>query len=81
MMYKAVFQSVILYGSEIWVVTGAMLKFLEGFHHRSSRCITGMMATRGAGKELEYPPFMAALEATGLHRIMDCIRSRQATIA
>ena len=28
MMYKAVDQSVLLYGSEIWVVTGEMLKLL-----------------------------------------------------
>ena len=34
MMYNAVAQSVILYGSEIWVVKGEMLKILEGFHHR-----------------------------------------------
>ena len=27
-MYKAVSQSVLLYGSESWVVTGDMLKFL-----------------------------------------------------
>ena len=30
-MYKAMAQSVILYGSEIWVVMGEMLKILEGF--------------------------------------------------
>ena len=41
---------VLLYGSEIWVVTGVMLKVLEGFHHRATRRITGMMATRGAGR-------------------------------
>ena len=40
-LYKAVAQAVILYGSEIWVVIGAMLKVLEGFHHRVSRQIAG----------------------------------------
>ena len=53
MMYKAVAQSVLFYGSESWVVTGEMLKFLEGFHHRASRRIKGMMATCGAGREWE----------------------------
>ena len=38
-LYKAVAQAVILYGSEIWVVIGAMLKVLEGFHHRVARQI------------------------------------------
>ena len=32
-MYKSVAQSVLLYGSKIWVVTGDMLKVLTGFHH------------------------------------------------
>ena len=32
MMYKAVYQLVIIYGSESWVVMGAMLNILEGFH-------------------------------------------------
>ena len=33
MVYKAVTQSVLLYCSEIWLVTGVVLKVLEGFHH------------------------------------------------
>ena len=37
MMYKAVEQSLILYVSERWVVTGEMLKVLEGFYHRAAR--------------------------------------------
>ena len=48
-MYKEVAQSVILYGSESWVVTGAMLKDLEGLHKRASSWIMGMTETRGAG--------------------------------
>ena len=51
MMYKVVTQSVILYGSDRWLVTGNMLKVLEGFHNRTARWITGMMATRGAVRE------------------------------
>ena len=42
MMYKAVAQSVLLYGSEIWVVMGMLLRVLEGLHHRAARRITGM---------------------------------------
>ena len=40
-MYKTVDQLVLLYGSESWVVTGVMLKFLEGFYHQVSKRITG----------------------------------------
>ena len=54
-IYKAAVQSVILYGRESWVVTGEMLKVLEGFHHRASRQITGMTEKYGAGGEWYHP--------------------------
>ena len=70
-MYKVVIQSVLLYVSESWVVTGSMMKVLEGFHHRAARRIIGMTATRGTGEEWEYLPVAATLEAAGLHPMMD----------
>ena len=39
MMYKALVQTVFLYRSDSWLVTDAMLKLLEKFHHRFSRRI------------------------------------------
>ena len=33
MLYKAVVWSLLFFGSESWVMTGAMLNVLEGFHH------------------------------------------------
>ena len=53
-MYKAVAESVLLYGSKSWVVTGDMLKVLEGFHHQTAWRITEMTAKRGAGGEWKY---------------------------
>ena len=50
-MYKVVAQSVLLYGSESWVVTGEMLKVLTEFHHRATQQLTGMTAKCGAGGE------------------------------
>ena len=35
-IYKAEAQSNILYVSKIWVVTGDILKVLEGFHHQAA---------------------------------------------
>ena len=46
MLYKAVAQTVLLYGSESWVMTGAMMKVLEGFHHQATQCIAGMTSWR-----------------------------------
>ena len=75
-MDKAVAQLVLLYGSESLVVTGDILKALEGFHHWADRGITGMTATHGAGGEWKYPLVVAELEAAGLHPIMEYIRRR-----
>ena len=61
MIYNAVAQLVIFYGSEIWVVMGEIIKVLEGFHHRVSQRITGITATRGAGVEWDYPLMVAAM--------------------
>ena len=46
MIYKELVQAVILYGSERWVVTDAMMTVLEGFHHRISEQIAGMTERR-----------------------------------
>ena len=43
-IYKTVAHTVLLYGSESWVVTGEMLKVLEGFHHWADQQIVGMTA-------------------------------------
>ena len=74
-------QSVILYNSEIWVVTVEMTKVLEGFHHGAERWITGMTEKRGAGGEYEYPLVVEAMENVELHPIEVYIRRWQATIA
>ena len=80
MMYKALEQSVLLYDSNIWVVTKDMLKVLEGFHQWLARRIMGMTANRGAGREWECAPEVAGMEAAGLHPIGEYIRRRQGTI-
>ena len=53
MLYKVMAQMVLLCGSEIWVVTGDMLKLLEGFHNWAARRITGMTACNTEDGELE----------------------------
>ena len=80
-MYKAVAQSVLLYGSESWVVTGEMLKVLTEFHHRASRRITGMTAKRGADGWWEYPAVEEVMESAGIHPIGLYIKRRQKTIS
>ena len=33
-IYKAVVKTVLIYGCKSWVVKGAMMTVLDGFHHR-----------------------------------------------
>ena len=49
MMYNMVVQAVLLYGSEIWVVTDVMMVVMEGFHYRISIPIVVMTARKGNG--------------------------------
>ena len=58
-----------------------MIKVLTGFYHRATRCITGMMAKRGAGGEWDYPSVVEAMEAAGIYPIGVYIKKRQMTIA
>ena len=79
MMYTAVAQKVLLYGSKSWVVTEAMLKILEGFHHQAVSWIAGMMAKRAADGAWEYPLAVAVKEAVGLYPIQEYIWRHQVT--
>ena len=65
-IYKAVAQTVPIYGRKSLVVTGAMLKVLEDFHHWAARCITGMTSQRAEEGEWEYPQVADYMEAAGL---------------
>ena len=52
----------LMYGIERWVVTGEMLKIIEGFHHRADRRIMGIKEKPVADREWEYLPVMVTLE-------------------
>ena len=45
-VYKEVVHTVFLYGSDICVVMGEVLKVIEGFHHRVARRISGNTVQR-----------------------------------
>ena len=80
MFYKAVVQSVLLYGCETWVVTPDILRHLRGFHHRVARRLSGMTARRDSTGRWVYPPISEALSAAGLYSIEHYIGVRQATL-
>ena len=71
----------LLYVRKSWVVTGAVLKILEGFHHQVDRRILGMMEKIVADRTWEYPPLVTALEAAVLYPIQEYIFRQRATTA
>jgi len=76
MFYKAVVQSVLLFGSETWVISDRMMKALRGFHHRAARRITGMMPHR-VGGEWVYPATSDVLKKAGMYTIERYISIRR----
>lgn len=78
MFHKAVAQLIPLCGSETWVVTGGVMKVLEGFHRRCAHKMTGLGPQRQADGEQFHPPAKEELRQAGSHPICECVRRRQA---
>ena len=78
--YKAIIQTVLLYDSESWTLTGRMIGRLRSFHHRVARYIAGRHI-----KELEdgtyyCPPMDEVLKAAGMETIEVYMERRRNTI-
>ena len=82
MFYKAVVQSVLLFGSETWSITPQMLRALTGFHHRVARQLTGKVG-RYLPREDRwvYPPVDEVLAEAGLFTMEEYITRRQNRLA
>ena len=81
MFYKAIVQSVLLFGSETWNLTASQLQALTGFHHRVARRLSGRMPYRDAhlGRWV-YPLIEEALEIAGLSPLEEYILQCRWTI-
>jgi hypothetical protein len=80
--YKATMQSVLLYGSETWVLSPAVLARLEGFHtHTAYQMAKENVPWQGINQQWVYPPTDKVLEECGMHTIQHYIDVRQETIA
>ena len=71
MLYRAVVQTVLLYGREIWVVTGSIINFLEGLHNQVARRIVDKTSWRMVDGEWVFSPVSDAREIAGLCTIKD----------
>ena len=78
--YKSIVQSVLLYGSETWVVTEQARKSLNTFHHRCARYISGHHIKKNPDDTWEYPRSEEVLEECGLYSMGEYINRRMDTI-
>ena len=79
-LYRATVQAVLLFGSETWVLTLALLRSLEGFHMRATRHMTDMMPERKHGGPWVYPNSEKVLKVVGLHTIAHYVGVWRATV-
>ena len=79
MFYKATVQSVLLFGSERWVLSPATLQRLEGFHVKAARRMTGLLPKQ-IGGAWKFPKTKTVLAAAGLHTIKHYVQVRRARI-
>jgi hypothetical protein len=79
--YKAIVQSVLLYGSKTWNLTTTTLAQLEGFHIRSAyQMAEKHMPKKGPHHEWVYPRSSNALQECGMATILHYINVRRAMI-
>jgi len=82
MFYKATVQAVLLFGSETWNTTPAMMKRLEGFHMRAAwRMARINKPRRNLDGSWTYPSSELTLEEVALHPIAYYVEVRRQTIA
>jgi hypothetical protein len=77
--YKVVLQTVLLYGSESWVLNQNGRDKLRSFHHRSARFLTGRYITQIDDKWI-YPETKKTLELAHLLPIEEYMLKRKNTI-
>ena len=78
--YKAIVQAVLLYGSESWCMTKAMIKKFKSFHLRVARYLSGKHIRPLEDGTWLYPVSEEILEETGLFSIEQYIETRRATV-
>ncbi len=80
--YLAVVQAVLLYGSEMWVISLQAMARLEGFHIRAVwRMAQRHKPQQGPRKEWIYPKSEDVLKECGMKTIAEYVQIRRQTIA
>jgi hypothetical protein len=78
MFYKATIQTVLLYGSETWVITDEILRLLTAFHHSVARRITNRHPRPVPDTdEWIYPSIQETLRQAGMFTIEEYLQRRR----
>ena len=68
-IYLAVVQSVLLYGSETWILNPRMQMVLGGFHQRVARRMMGQQPQKGRYGGWIYHPLEDVMAESGLQEV------------
>jgi hypothetical protein len=79
--YKAIVQSILLFGSKTWNLSPVSLKRLEGFHIRAAWCMAGKRPQKLPDSMWTYPNLAAVLDKVGLKIIAHYIDVHRQHIA
>ena len=80
--YRSIIESVLLYGSDTWVLKGtATLHRLATFHRRCARFFTGQFIHPQENGEWVYPHTEDVFKKAGLESIESCIGKRRVHVA
>ena len=80
-IYLAVVQSVLLYGSETWVLTPRMQRVLGGFPHRAAHRLTVRQPRKWRDGSWVYSPLKDAMVEEGLQEVETYVSRHQNTVA
>ena len=78
--FKAVVQAVLLFGSEMWVVTPHVSRTLGGFQHRGRPPADWESASAAARRRMGVPPPGGTMREAGLEEVEEYIAWRQHTV-
>ncbi len=80
--YQAIIQAILLYGSELWVVSRTAMVRLEGVHIRAAyRMAKTNRPKRGSNREWIYPRSEDVLKECGMRTMEEYILACRQTIA
>ena len=80
-IYSAVIQSVMLYGSETWVMTPCIGRVWGGFHHRVAHRLMGRQPQRVRNGLWVHPPPEDAMAEAVFQEVKTYVSRRKNTVA